>query len=180
MTFDATTAGLILAWVALFVLVLAFAGLLRQIRLLEVAVRNMGSWPGTESGMRHQLPAEVFTDGYEQAVLLFVDPSCTSCYPVLTGANELARRFPSTRVVLVPLSGTVGFDDPGEVLILDGVGSTLASALSVPAAPYGVLMSSNGTELSRAPVGSQAQFDLLVSSSAPTTPEGVIADGIHA
>lgn len=178
MELDTTTAVLILTWAVLFLLLLAFAGLLRQVRMIEAKVLGLSGGVTSARVPSDLLPEQVFADGHARAALLFVDPSCNSCYPVMAGAADLAERHPDTRIVIIPLSGSVGFDSDAVVVMHDG-GGVLASALAVPAAPFGVLLNSGGFELRRAPVGSSEQLELLLSGSARTT-EGVVDDGIYA
>lgn len=155
------TSAVILAWVALVLLALGFAGLLRQVTLLSRRSLGGGS-PGsavagtttrtTRDLVGFRLPAtgELATlpDGSaHRTVAAFVSPGCPSCTQTLqglAGAPDVAAG--SVAVVAV----STGSCEPAEAA-LEGTGRCIAQGrslleqLHVPATPYLVAVDATGT-----------------------------------
>lgn len=148
--------AVLLAWVAIVLLALGFAGLLRQVTLLtrgQAGGSSAGGSAGTAGSagaprstrdlVGFRLPAHgelpsLVEPGAHRTVVAFVSPGCSSCALTLTGLAEV----PDVRdgsVALVAVS--TGSCDPA-LNNLAGTGRCLAQgralleALHVPATPY--------------------------------------------
>lgn len=141
-----TTAALLVAWVAIALLALGFAGLMRQLgelhRSLGPASSRAGATTGTVRGLA--LPpsgelAQLRPAGGDGGILVFVSPGCSSCEGTLT---ELAATGPSGSVVVVS-SGTCPGDVPAGATCLSDA-RALMDRLAVPGTPYLVDVDADG------------------------------------
>jgi hypothetical protein len=154
------TSAVVLAWVALVLLALGFAGLLRQVTLLSR--RSLGDGgprtpaAGTARSTRDlvgfRLPA---TGGLaslphpraHRTVAAFVSPGCPSCTQTLQGLAA-APDVAAGSVAVVAVS--TGSCEPAEAA-LEGTGRCIAQGralleqLHVPATPYLVAVDATGT-----------------------------------
>lgn len=163
MTF--TTSALVLAFVAIALLALGLAGLLRQVSLLTRQLEGRGSGPasapgGGQRGARttrelvgFRLPSEVtgqvLDESARSTVVAFVSPGCSSCSLTLRALAD----DPRVRTGEVALSlVSTGACEPG---LADATGAArvrcvpqgraVMDRLAVPATPYLALLDAGGT-----------------------------------
>ena len=140
--------ALILAWVAIVLLALSVAGLMRQVHLLllrdEVSARPVAS-PPPSSGVPEQLAAP---DGAR--VVLFASPSCVTCFEAI---DELAVRAPPPGVMSTVV--TAGDRHPGWPAQLHYIehAADLFSRFDVVATPHALAVVGDEV-VEAAPVGS--------------------------
>jgi hypothetical protein len=155
MSFEAS--ALVLAWVAIVLLALGLAGLLRQVQLLSRGRVAEGA-PGTAPAhtprdlVGFRLPrqgplAELVDPAAHRTVLAFVSPGCPSCTQTL---EQLAAAPDVTAGSVAVVAVSTGSCDPAEAA-LGGAGRcvpqgrSLLEQLRVPATPYLVAVGSDGT-----------------------------------
>lgn len=166
MTF--TSSALVLAWVAIVLLALGLAGLLRQVSLLtrqlehgsgDGAAQGLGQGQGRRSArttrelVGFRAPEDVLDrvlhDGAHRTVVAFVSPGCSSCSLTLRAlASEESVAAGSVGLTLV----STGSCDPG-LADAEGAGRVacvprgrdLMDLLAVPATPYLVALDPRGT-----------------------------------
>lgn len=150
--------ALLLAWVAIALLALGFAGLLRQVTLLSRgqagggATASTGAPRSTRDLVGFRLPAHgdlagLVEPGAHRTVVAFVSPGCSSCAITLSGLTEVTDVRDGS-VALVAVS--TGSCEPA-LKHLAGTGRCLAQgrplveALHVPATPYLMAVDGAGT-----------------------------------
>lgn len=170
MTF--TASALVLAWVAILLLALGLAGLLRQVSLLTRQLesgapagaaaggtaRGTGTPRGAGARTTRELvgftaPADVVDrlrhDGAELTVVAFVAPGCSSCTLTLRAlaADPLLAEGPlGLTLVSTGSCGPATADAEGvQRMSCVPQGRDLMDRLAVPATPYLVLLDAAGT-----------------------------------
>lgn len=162
------TSALILAWVAITLLALGFAGLLRQVMLLSSrrlggdgagASQGTGSSGGTARSTRDlvgfRLPAggelAALPDPHaHRTVVAFVSPGCPSCTQTLQGLAGVPDVAAGSVAVVAVSTGSC---EPAQAA-LDGTGRCipqgrpLLDQLHVPVTPYLVAVDASGTIVS--------------------------------
>lgn len=143
MTF--TTAALLLSWVAIALLALGFAGLMRQLGELH---RSVSTGTGPSASLAPSLSGLALPATGDLAALrphggglvLFVSPGCSSCEATMTAVAEAAD--PGTVVVVssgpCPASGPLA----ASRCVPDAL--PLLERLSVPGTPYLVDVGADG------------------------------------
>jgi hypothetical protein len=164
MTF--TASALVLAWVAIVLLALGLAGLLRQVSLLTRQLEHgggEGAGAATGQGRRSarttrelvgfRAPDDVIDrvlhDGVHRTVVAFVSPGCSSCSLTLRGlAADESVAAGSVGLTLVSTGscepGLADAEGAGRVACLPQ-GRDLMDLLAVPATPYLVALDPRGT-----------------------------------
>lgn len=153
--------AVLLAWVAIVLLALGYAGLLRQVTLLTrgqagggtaTSSAAAGAPRSTRDLVGFRLPAhgdlpDLVEPGAHRTAVVFVSPGCSSCAVTLTGLTEVPDvRDGSVAVVAV----STGSCEPA-VRALAGTGRCLSEgrslleALHVPATPYLMALDGAGT-----------------------------------
>ena len=149
--------AVLLAWVALVLLALGLAGLLRQVTLLTRGqaggTANASGTPrSTRDLVGFRLPergdlAGLAESGAHRTVAVFVSPGCSSCAVTLAGLAEV----PDVRAGSVGLVAvSTGSCDPALENLAGvgrciGQGRALMEQLHVPATPYLVAVDHGGT-----------------------------------
>lgn len=156
------TSALILTWVALFLLALVTAGLVRQVHALSSAgpprhPARVGLAPGTPApGVERVAPAL-------PAVLLFLTPDCHTCVDALAETTRLAGDGPRWPVHALYSDAAPELAAPVTAHAHQGA---LFAAYDVIATPFAVLVGADGRVAAAGPVGSRAALrDLLGTSS---------------
>jgi hypothetical protein len=148
-----TGASIVALWLVTGITVLTVAGLVRQNKVLEAQVRRL-SGPGR--GMRPEpRPADVrrLAAGADAVIALYVDAQCSSCDRLLAAVPALAADLrPRARLAIVPLTGAL--EVPGADVVVADASSPLR-AVDVPATPYAVAWTGQGSFRAAAPVGSE-------------------------
>lgn len=156
------TAAVVLAWACLAVLTLAMAGMLRQLRALQVQVAQLGA-PQQHAIAGRRVPELA---GAGPLVLLVLDPGCSFCDTVHEPFARLAGEHPGTRFeVLSPRQRWVGA--PG---VRSRVDPKLVAELEVPWAPALLHVASDGTVLAGQPVQSPERLGAQLASLLGTEP----------
>lgn len=175
MTLEAS--AFVLTWIAIALLTLAVAGLIRQLRLFSVQTRYSSGQGMVEIGSRVlDLPDDVSS---RLRVLFFSDPACNVCRErlrefvaevsgVIAVADELLV------VVRDRATGAEGRDEEWQPKTLEHR-QDLFLQLRVTATPAVAVVSTDGTLLAQSPLGSSAavrQMALLLRSLAPEEARG--------
>lgn len=153
--------AVLLAWVALVLLALGFAGLLRQVTVLTRGQAGQSQSGGTAAAggprstrdlVGFRLPARgdltsLVEPGAHRTVVAFVSPGCSSCALTLSGLVEVPD-VQDGSVALVAVS--TGSCDPALDNLAGtgrcvGQGRALLEALHVPATPYLMAVDGGGT-----------------------------------
>ncbi len=144
-------AVLVVTWLAIMVLALALAGLMRQVRDLTAAVRSRGRSPLMLRS--DAIPSLRSTDGTSRTVLLVVDDVCTTCHLVAPEFTALARNAAGIEFrMLTYAEGTRAWLDGADIVV--DVDDEAYRRLNVPWRPALVLVDADGTVLEAKPVGS--------------------------
>lgn len=156
------TSALIVTWVALLLLALVVAGLVRQVHALSsgtVARRDpVGPRAGTVAPHLDRL------DAHPPAVLLFLTPTCHTCTDVLDEAASVAgANLPVHAIYEGPAP------EAPDGVVAHGRQGGLFATYDAVAVPFAVVVGEDGRITSAAPVGSRATVRELL---APVSPGG--------
>jgi hypothetical protein len=164
-----TTAALVLAWIAIVLLTLATAGLLRRVEQLSSRA-NVQADPG-EPVIGLQLPMSKylsdFAGGRAGVLLLFASPSCATCQAAIDAINDAGSI--DYRVGVVIREAEVG------PLCLPDGWVCLPSALSlfqilrVPATPYLVRLGPDGTIIDGTMIVGNMNLERWLTRQSPAT-----------
>lgn len=140
------TTALLLSWVAILLLAMVVAGLVRQVHALAQGApqaSGLGPAPGSR--------APEF-DRVGHGLLLFLDRDCGTCADVLTAAEALHT----------PAKAIFAGQPPETTLPAVADAPDLFDAYGVPATPFAVVVDPTGRVRAAEPVGSTAALhDLL-------------------
>ncbi|MEU5882352.1 hypothetical protein [Spirillospora sp. NPDC047279] len=139
------TSALLLSWVAIVLLALVVAGLVRQVHALGQAAAGGGGPRPSPLGLAPGSPAPAF-DRLGPGLLLFLDVDCGVCADVLEAAGSLGR--PVHAIFAGPAPDTPG------VTVLAHEQDGLFAAYAVPATPFAVVVDAGGRVRTAEPVGS--------------------------
>lgn len=157
-------AALVLAWICLILLVLAMAGMLRQIRELQADVAELTP-RGRRPVVGRQLEA-LATDG--GTVLLVLTPGCGLCEVAYRMVAELAAAHRETHFEALSFRDVDWSTDPPLPVQVD---EALFAELDVPWAPALLVVDSSGTVVTARPIGSEEalreQLDELLGIAEP-------------
>lgn len=161
-------AALIVSWVAITLLALAMAGLLRQVRELTRRLEN----PGVEvepAGPRvlHELTNLDLVQRH--SIVLFAADGCKACDEVLPTFDELAAMSPHYNFVVM-FDGDQVSVSSANVPTLVGVAPAFVR-LGIPVTPFAVVTDDSQTVIQAAPVGSSELLRTFVA-----TAEGVLRE----
>jgi len=148
MNFEQT--ALLLAWLAIALLGLAMAGLVRQFHLFAAGqglnVRPVGPPIGS------RMPAVAGTSVGRPAVVLFADTDCATCAEILPHFRAYADRLTRWSFVAV-YPGSSAADEAGRMVAVRGA-RDLFSELAVAVTPFLVLVDADGYVTDSRAVGS--------------------------
>ncbi|GAA2585917.1 hypothetical protein SMC26_45805 [Actinomadura fulvescens] len=153
--------ALLLSWVAIVLLALVVAGLVRQVHALGQA-RPV---PGGRSPLG--LAAGTRASGFDRlgpGLMLFLDTGCGVCAKVLDAAGALDRPVHAVFAGAAPAPAAPGITvltDERDGLFLDH---------AVPATPFAVLVDAGGRVRAAEPVGSAEALCELLSDSDTEVP----------
>ncbi|MGH8905701.1 MAG: hypothetical protein ACRD0K_04120 [Egibacteraceae bacterium] len=149
-------AAILLSWVAIVLLGLALAGVLRQLHQLRAQLEGAWSSGGPRPGQ--QLPPELAGAG---GLLLFASRACGACTQVLPEAARIAGRAGWSAEVFYR-----GEPDAVELpgMHVRGAQHALFDALGVTVTPFAVV-ASGGRVVAAAPIGSLAALRALASKA---------------
>lgn len=141
-------AALVLAWVCLILLVLAMAGMLRQIRELQSDVAQL-SPRGRRPLVGRRLDELA---GDTSTVLLVLTPGCGFCEVAYDIVAEIARAHPRTRFEALSFRNVDWSTRPSLRVRVD---ERLFAELDVPWAPALLVVDPSGTVVSARSIGSE-------------------------
>jgi hypothetical protein len=147
MSFETT--ALLVTWVAIVLLGLVVAGLLRQVHVLTRGPRNTPEL-GLTSGVPAPQIARLAPEAGRSTLLLFLRNDCGSCDDVLHEALGLAAEHP---VRAIFETDAIEVKAPAGMKIYSGE-RELFHEYKVPATPFAVLADENGRVETAVPVGS--------------------------
>ncbi|MEV5748747.1 hypothetical protein AB0L00_13105 [Actinoallomurus sp. NPDC052308] len=157
MTFETT--ALLVTWVAILLLALVVAGLVRQVHHLTKGPRTPDD--GLTTGMTAPGLARLAPEPGRPTLLLFLGAECPACHDVFedalgqTEAPPIRALFFDDALDVTPPDNMVVLADQGE----------LFQEYQVPATPYAVLVGSDGRIRTAEPVGSvRALHGLIVQA----------------
>lgn len=157
-------AALVLAWVCLILLVLAMAGMLRQIRELQADVAQLTP-RGRRPVVGRQLDALA---GNTSTVLLVLSPGCGFCEVAQRMVAEVAAAHPATRFEALSFRAADWTANPSLPVRVD---ERLFAELDVPWVPALLVADASGTVVSARPIGSeealQEQLSELLDTAKP-------------
>jgi hypothetical protein len=143
--------AVVLAWIAIALLALGMAGIMRQVRLLSSGSPRERFVFGPRAGSPGpQLPSLEAIDG--TALLLFLDKDCSTCRRVAPVFSEIASEHAGTSFVVMfrgEQDGLVG----DSVLAFENQGVAFAE-FHVPATPFVVAVDENGIVTGSSLIGS--------------------------
>lgn len=146
--------ALLLSWVAIALLALVVAGLVRQVHALGRGAPGPAHALGPAAGT----PAPAF-DRLGPGLLLFLDRDCGVCAAVLDAAGDLGGPLHAI------FSGPAP-DSPPPGPVLTGERDGLFAEYRVPATPFAVVVGADGRVRAAEPVGSpEALRDLALEAA---------------
>jgi hypothetical protein len=157
MSFETT--ALLVTWVALVLLALVVAGLVRQVHQLTQGPRTHGL--GLQAGAPAPALDLLGAEPGRATLLLFLSEDCPACQDVFEEALGIGGG-PATRAVFA--QEAIGADPPANMRILSGQ-KDLFTAYQVPATPYGVVVGADGRVRTAEPVGSVRGLHALVTEA---------------
>jgi hypothetical protein len=161
MSFETT--ALLVTWVALVLLALVVAGLVRQVHALTRGPRTR------EPGPRIGTPApgldRLGTEPGRPTLLLFLSEDCPVCHDVFQEALGLPGG-PATRAIFA--AEAIDAAPPANMRVLAGH-EDLFTAYQIPATPYGVIVGADGRVRTAEPVGSVRGLHALVTEAGGRT-----------
>jgi hypothetical protein len=164
MSFETT--ALLVTWVALVLLALVVAGLVRQVHQLTQGprTRDLGLAVGSVAPALDVVGAEPG----QATLLLFLSEDCPVCHDVFDEALGLVDG-PATRAIFAEQA--IGQDPPANMRVLAGR-QDLFTEYKVPATPYAVVVGADGRVRTAEPVGSVRGLHALVAEV-----DGRVRDG---
>lgn len=174
------TTALLLTWVAILLLGLVVAGLVRQVHALTGHPERPGPPAGAPLGAPAGTLAGAPAPGIGRldpvlgnpTLLLFLSADCATCAAVLAEARALRKRSPIAVRAIFAEQVTDAPSTP-EVPVYLGE-RRLFAAYGVVATPYAVLVAPTGRIRAAEPIGSASSLrDLLVTGMADATGTGV-------
>lgn len=152
------TSALLLSWLVILMLALAMAGVIRQLRIVSMAVGGMAVSPSASlEGLRLPEDLRRAMNGMAAgATLIFMDSACQSCASILPQVQQSSREDGNRRLKIV-FRGSAPDWVAGEPQVFDQMG-TAFEALQIPATPFAVDIDEAGGVARAAPVGSEQAF----------------------
>jgi hypothetical protein len=167
------TTALLVTWIAIALLGLALAGLVRQMHALTSGGLARARGLGLPAGAAAPEFGRLSPDPAKPTALLFLDNGCGSCTAVLDEVRTTVARDPAPR-----LSFGVVFPGPvtrplelGDNVLVHTDEHGLFAKYGVPAAPFAVLVDQAGRVQRSTPLGSAAALRELIADNltSPTT-----------
>jgi hypothetical protein len=163
-----TTAALVLAWIAIVLLTLATAGLLRRVE--QLSSRGTLQAEPDEPVRGLQLPVSKYLSDFEGGqtgiLLLFVSPSCATCQTAIdavaeAGPTEYRIAVVTREIDVQPLSVRAGW-----VPLTSA--AALFQILRVPATPYLVRLGPDGTIIDATTMVGSLSLEHWLTRQSPT------------
>lgn len=164
-------AAMVLAWICLVLLAFGLAGVLRQVRDLQVELAQIGGHE--QRSLRGRQIAEVA--GATTAVLV-IDPACSLCTTVADTFAELATSTPGLR--FETLSYRTSDDWPDSEHVRRRVDERLYQRLDVPWTPALLVTDLEGVITSAGPIDSPADLRDQVAALAAEATQNVTTESL--
>jgi hypothetical protein len=141
-----TTAALVLAWIAIVLLALATAGLLRRVEQLS-SRGAAAAEPVSEPVVGLQLPMVQhlgeFAGGHTEVLIVFASTSCASCQAAVDGIVAAAPA--DLRIAVAVRESTLGPLEVPSEWVRRTSAQSLFQIMRIPATPYLVRLGPDGT-----------------------------------
>jgi hypothetical protein len=165
-----TTAALVLAWIAIVLLTLATAGLLRRVEHLSSrSTLPIEPTHGPSRGL--QLPMSTYLKDFEggrtEVLLLFASPSCATCQAAID-AIVAAQPAGLRAGVVIREADTGPLDVPDGWVSLPSA-LELFQIMRVPATPYLVKLGPDGTIVDATMVAGGLDLEPWLARQSPVT-----------
>lgn len=168
-----TASALILTWVALLLLALIVAGLIRQVHALQRGAVPSGSRPGPQGRVGALVPPIAGVDPATTRLLLLLDADCAACAALLDGIRRtLAPEIVRRGIALLYADRAVGHPPTLDAHVATGTGDVF-DAVGATALPYGVALDAAGRVAAAAPVGGMAELFPLLAAAGLDQPDPV-------
>lgn len=156
--------ALLLAWVAIALLGLAVAGLVRQVHALTTP--EGGRPYGPPVGGRAHVPRRLrgLVEGNDVTVLLFADAGCEACERVVPRFAAFCATEAGAREHALVYEGAAGAGAGPGLRVLEHQ-SEAFDRLAVPATPFAVTLSPDAMVVAAGPVGSPEALDVYLGRS---------------
>jgi len=152
------TAAIMLSWLAIALLGLAMAGLMRQVQWLTAGGRSLQRVGPTTGTYALALPGVEYTAA-RQTVVVFLSDDCPLCAQLAPEANELARTTADEDVRVVV--ARVGSNRPDEVGTIS-ISEEQLGLWRVSVTPFAVHVGHDGRVADAKPLESVASLRRLV------------------
>jgi hypothetical protein len=140
--------ALVLAWVAIILLALSVAGLMRQVHLL-LTERTADRTPASDQMPPRMLPVDLMAGGSER-IVLFASTTCVACSEVMPVMVEYSQRSGTSCTVVTAAARHAQWPDE---LVYRENAADLFEQFGVAATPH-ALRIVGGEVVDSAPVGS--------------------------
>lgn len=162
MTGDVWIVSYALLWLAVVVLGVSVAVLLRHIGVLHARLEPLGVHHANRGPVRGDLapPAGVDYAAAERTLVAFTAPDCPVCHELVPSLRVLARDYPEVRLHVVDLA-----PDTERVF----------RAFRVDLTPYLVMVGRDGAVIGGGIANTLEQAELLVEAAATAAPAGPLA-----
>jgi hypothetical protein len=148
--------AMVLAWVAIILLTLSVAGLMRQVHMLLTERAADGDATPTDVGSR-MLPVELMAPGGER-IVLFASTSCVACTEVMPAMVEYSRNGDRSCTVV---TASQRHPDWPDGLVYHENAADLFERFDIVATPHAMRIV-DATVVASAPVGSIAALRELM------------------
>lgn len=167
---DFQTAALVLSWVAIALLGLAMAGLMRQVQWLSAGRRSLQHVGPSLGSYALALPGVDYAAAGRETVVVFLADDCELCRELAPQARDLALATAGDDVRVVV--ARVGPERPHE-LGMTSISEEQLGLWRVSVTPFAVRVGRDARIVDAAPIGSAAALRDLVGRT--ETPQEVAA-----
>lgn len=175
------TTALLVTWIAIALLGLAMAGLVRQVHALTSGSQTRARGLGLPAGTAAPELDRLSPDPAKPTALLFLDDGCGSCTAVLDEVRTIVARDPAPPVTFgVIFPGPVTRHvDLGDNVLVHTNEHGLFARYGIPAAPFAILVDRVGRVQQSTPLGSATALRELIADN-PSSPavEPVLPGGV--
>jgi len=155
------TAAILFAWIAIALLGLALAGLVRQFHQWVEGQRPEPLTIGPAIGSMIMAPTPEGSIGGQRTLMLFVNTTCSGCERVLPELPELAAVHGSVRILALFPGDADGYGTLEGIEVVENQ-APLFSREGISITPFGVALSETGAVMDSSPVGSGPRLSLFM------------------
>lgn len=164
MSFETT--AILLSWVAILILALALAGLMRQFHLWAEGQRPEPLALGPAIGSTVPEAGDLGARSGRPTLLLFVNDTCRGCERLLPALPQVARDHDDVRLVAMFPKAANGHRDLAGVHVVERQAHVFERE-GISVTPFGVALSPEAKVLDRAPLGSMTSLSRFISKNFP-------------